>query len=71
MAAGGDQRYLHVLAVDGAVTASTATGDSTVTLTLADGRTAVIAFNHDAVGATLTLAGVATTLGSGVNALAE
>ena len=71
VAAGGDQRYLHVLAVDGAVTASTATGDSTVTLTLADGRTAVIAFNHDAVGATLTLAGVATTLGSGVNALAE
>jgi len=66
---GGDRRYLHVLALDGAVTAATQSGASGVTLSLASGGTATVSFAPDAVGATLTRAGQAQALGAGVNAL--
>jgi hypothetical protein len=66
---GGDQRYLHVLSIDGAATQVSASGDSSVTLT-AGGKTVVVTFNHDTVGATLTINGAATTLAAGVDTLA-
>ncbi len=70
-AAGGDQRYLHVIAIDGAVTSAVASGDSTTTVTLANGDTAVIAFVRDQIGAQLTYRGTTTTLAPGVDMLAE
>ena len=69
--AGGDQRYLHVLSIDGAVTATTPSGDSTVTVQLATGHSATIAFSHDAIGATLTYDGQAQPLGAGVDSMPE
>lgn len=68
---GGDQRYLHVLAADGAVSSMTASGATGVTLNLAGGGTATVSFVRDTVGGTLTLNGVATTLGAGVDTLPE
>ena len=69
--AGGDQRYLHVLSIDGAVTSATASGDSTVTVALASGQSATIVFSHDVIGATLTYNGTPTTLAAGVDTLPE
>ena len=69
--AGGDQRFLHVLSIDNAVTSASASGDSTVTVSLAGGQTATIAFSHDTVGATLTYGGTTTTLAPGVDNLPE
>jgi hypothetical protein len=69
--AGGDQRYLHVLSIDGAVSSATSANDSTVTVVLASGQTATIAFNRDAIGATLTLGNATQTLGSGVDQMPE
>ena len=69
--AGGDVRYLHVLSIDGAVTSATASGDSTVTVALSGGQTATVAFNRDAIGATLTYGGATTALAPGVDALPE
>ncbi|MGE0868994.1 MAG: hypothetical protein AB7P03_10535 [Kofleriaceae bacterium] len=66
---GGDQRYLHVLSIDGAVQSATAANDSTVTVTTASGN-ATIAFNRDEIGATLTYGGATTTLGPGIDAQA-
>ncbi len=68
---GGDQRYLHVLSIDGAISSATASGDSTVTVTLANGQAATIAFSHDAIGATLTYNGTPVTLGAGMDMLPE
>jgi hypothetical protein len=68
---GGNQRYLNVLAIDGAATSVTAAGDSGATIHLADGRTVTVTFNHDAAGASLDIDGTATALGAGVDALAE
>jgi hypothetical protein len=67
--AGGDQRYLHVLSIDGAATNVTSANDSTVTLTVG-GKTATVAFNRSASGGTLTYDGTNTTLG-GVQTLTE
>ncbi len=67
---GGNQRYLHVLSIDGAATAVTSANDSTLTLSVG-GKTAVIAFNRDTIGATLTYDGVSTPLGGTVAPLAE
>ena len=64
-------RYLHVLAVDGAVASATASGTTGVTLNLATGGTTTVTFSRDAVGATLTRNGTATTLSAGVDTLAE
>ena len=69
--AGGDQRFLHVLSIDGAVTSASAANDSTVTVQLSNSQTATIAFNHDDIGATLTYAGQTITLGAGVDTLPE
>lgn len=68
---GGDRRYLHVLAVDGAVSSASASGATGVTLNLAGGGTATVSFAADTVGATLTRNGTTTTLGAGVDTLAE
>jgi hypothetical protein len=68
---GGDRRYLHVLSIDGSVATATANGDSGVTVALANGETAVIAFNRDDIGATLTYGGTTTTLGAGLDSLPE
>jgi len=67
--AGGDQRYLHVLSIDGAVTSATATGDSTVAIALATGQSATITFEHDTVGATLAYAGANIALTPGVDTM--
>jgi hypothetical protein len=65
---GGDQRILHVLSLDGAVTAITPETDG-VTVTLAAGGTAKVVFQRDTVGASLTLNGTTTNLGATVDAL--
>jgi len=72
--AGGDQRYLHVLAVDGAVASTAPAGSATqpgVTVNLATGQQITVLFNRDTVGGALTLAGVTTPLAAGVDTLTE
>ena len=69
--AGGDQRYLHVLWVDGAVGTVTPQGASGVAITFGDGSTATIEFNRDAVGGSLTIGGSSTTLSAGLDVLPE
>ena len=68
---GGDQRFLHVLSVDGAVLAASAADDSTVTVSLSNGQSATIAFTRADIGATLTYNGATTTLGAGIDQLPE
>jgi hypothetical protein len=69
--AGGDQRFIHVLSIDGAVANATASGD-TVTVALANQQIATIAFSHNTVGAaTVTYSGTTSTLAPGVDALPE
>ena len=67
-----------MLSLDGAVTAATvsgASGQDGVALTLADGRTATVRFQQDAIGGTLAIRGgsgnVDATLSAGVQALPE
>ena len=72
--AGGDQRYLHVLAIDGSALNITAAGDAAhpgATIQLAGGGTATVTFNRDDIGASLTMGGQTTTLGAGVENLAD
>jgi hypothetical protein len=72
--AGGDNRFLHVLSVDGGATTVTATGTASqpgVTVQLEDGRTATVKFNRDSIGGTLTLDGVTTTLAAVVSKLPQ
>jgi len=72
--AGGDNRYLHVLSVDGSVSSATAAGDAThpgVTVRLANGKTATVTFTRDTAGATLVLDGVTRALAAGVDSLPE
>ncbi len=66
----GDQRYLHVLSIDGAATSVTANGADGATI-VAGGKTYAVSFSHDAVGATLQLDGHATTLAAGIDQLPE
>jgi len=68
---GGDRRYLHVLSIDGSVASATAADDATVTVQLANGQTATIAFNHDEIGGTLTYGGNTVTLSAGVDTLPD
>ncbi|HET9483143.1 MAG TPA: hypothetical protein VFO79_04230 [Xanthomonadales bacterium] len=68
---GGDNRYLHVLGVDGAVTSATANGENGVTIALANGQTISATFQRDTVGATLVRGGQTITLGAGVDVLPE
>ncbi|MBA3453848.1 MAG: hypothetical protein H0T42_12205, partial [Deltaproteobacteria bacterium] len=70
--AGGDQRYLHVMAIDGAATSTTTAGDATnpgATVTLRDGRTVTVTFHRDSIGGSLTIDGVTTALTPGVTAI--
>ena len=74
----GTTAHLHVLALDGAATAVTASGASGadgVAITLADGRTATVRFAQGAIGGTLAITGGASnvnaTLAAGVQALPE
>jgi hypothetical protein len=69
--AGGDQRYLHVLSIDGSVSSATAANDSSITVHLSTGHTATIVFSHDAPGATLTYDGTVTNLAPGVDTMSE
>jgi hypothetical protein len=68
---GGDNRYLHVLSIDGGATSAVANGDTGVTVTMSNGQTAEVTFNRDDIGASLTLDGQAMTLGAGVDMLPE
>lgn len=69
--AGGDNRYLHVMSVDGAATSATANGSDGVTVTLANGGTVSATFTRDDVGATLVLNGQTIALGAGLDTLPE
>jgi len=66
----GDQRYLHVLSIDGAATTVTANGTDGATI-VAGGKTYSITFSHDGIGATLQIGGQTVTLGSGIDKLPE
>ena len=68
--AGGDTRWLHVASIDGAATNVTAVDTNTVSLT-AGGKTYKVAFDPNAIGATLTIGSQATTLGAGLDELPE
>jgi len=72
--AGGNNRYLHVLSLDGAVSSAVTTGTSTqpgVTVNLAGGGQATILFNRDSAGGKITLNGTTTTLGTTVQSLSQ
>jgi hypothetical protein len=72
--AGGDNRYLHVLSIDGSVLSTSAAGDAAhpgVTVQMSGGHTATVTFTRDTAGATLVLDGTTRTLGAGVDALPE
>jgi hypothetical protein len=69
--AGGDNRYLHVLGVDGAVSSATANGANGVTINLANGQVITATFERDSVGATLVMGGQTIALTAGVAALPE
>jgi hypothetical protein len=69
--AGGDNRFLHVMSVDGAATSTTANGSDGVTVALANGQTVSATFVRDGVGATLVLNGQTITLGESVDTLPE
>jgi hypothetical protein len=74
----GTTAHLHVVSIGGAVTATTpadAGAQDGVTITLADGRTATVRFNRDAIGGHLTVSGGAGSvdrdLGAGIADLPE
>jgi hypothetical protein len=70
----GDNRFLHVLSIDGAISSTTTAGDAThpgVTIHLANGHTATVTFVRDSVGATLVLDGTTKALAAGVDRLTE
>jgi hypothetical protein len=72
--AGGDNRYLHVLSIDGSVSSTTSAGDAThpgVAVRLANGHNATVTFARDTAGATLVLDGTTTSLNTGVDRLPE
>ncbi|HEY4239467.1 MAG TPA: hypothetical protein VGM88_06610 [Kofleriaceae bacterium] len=64
---GGDNRFLHVIWIDGAVGTVTPMGDDGVQLMLDGGATFTVAFDHDDIGATIN----GTALGAGVDQLPE
>ena len=72
--AGGDNRFLHVLSIDGAISTTTTAGDAThpgVTIHLANGHNATVTFVRDSVGATLVLDGTTKAFAAGVDRLTE
>nr|MBA3452557.1 heparinase II/III family protein [Deltaproteobacteria bacterium] len=68
---GGDNRFLHVMGIDGAVSSAAATGTSGVTVNVAGGGQVTVHFNRDTAGATVTINGATTTIGATVDVLAE
>src|SRR5258705_11285797 len=63
---GGDNRYLHVLSIDGAAPSVTPAGDAAnpgVTVAMANGHSATVTFVRDNTGATLVLDGATKSLG--------
>jgi hypothetical protein len=71
---GGDNRYLHVLSIDGSVSSTSAAGDAGhpgVTVRMANGHTATVTFSRDTTGATLVLDGTNNSLAAGVDNLPE
>lgn len=71
---GGDNRYLHVLSIDGGASSISAAGDASrpgATIRLSNGQTATVTFTRDTPGATLVLNGASKALGPGVDLLAE
>jgi len=72
--AGGNNRYLHVLSLDGAVSSAVTTGTASqpgVTVNLAGGGTATVLFNRDSAGGSITIDGTTTALTASVDALKE
>jgi len=72
--AGGDNRYLHVLSIDGSVSSTASAGDAThpgVTVHLANGHNATVTFARDTAGATLVLDATTISLSTGVDRLPE
>ncbi|HWO25013.1 MAG TPA: hypothetical protein VNO30_40010 [Kofleriaceae bacterium] len=67
---GGDQRYVHVLWMDGAVGSVSAQTEGAA-LQLPGGRTASLRFNRDSIGCYLSIDGQELTLGAGVDKLPE
>ena len=69
--AGGDNRFLHVLSVDGGVTSQTAAGTYGVTVNLSNGKQVTVTFNRDTVGGTIKIDGVTTSLATTVAAIPQ
>lgn len=69
--AGGDNRHLNVLSIDGAVQTATALGDTGVTLQLSNGHTAKVTFERDGAGAIIEIDGRSSRIGATVEALTE
>jgi hypothetical protein len=67
---GGDQRWLHVIWIDGAVTNLSAHDDHTVNF-MAGGKAVTVSFDPNAIGGTLTIGSSTTQLGAGVDELPE
>jgi hypothetical protein len=70
-AAGGDNRFLHVLWIDSAITGTPTPMTDGVKLTLAGGQTVSVQFSHAAIGGSVTVGGQTTTLGAGIDPLPE
>ena len=70
-APGGDQRYLHVLSIDGAATSVTQPAPESVTVQMSGGHTATVTFNKNAIGGTLVLDGTSYPLSASVDTLPE
>jgi hypothetical protein len=68
---GGDNRWLHVATIDGSATNVSSSDGNTVSLTLANGTTATVAFNPSAVGGTLTLGSQTIPLTATVDTLPQ
>jgi len=71
---GGDNRYLHVLSIDGAASSVTPAGGGAspgVTIAMSNGHTATVTFVRDNPGATLVLDGTTTSLAVGLDRLPE
>jgi hypothetical protein len=67
---GGDQRFLHAMWIGSAVTGVTPAAEG-VTLQIVGRGPVTVSFNRDAIGGSLVIDGVTTTLGAGVDTLPE
>jgi hypothetical protein len=67
---GGDNRFLHVIWIDGAAGSVTPAGADGVSLQLGT-ASVTVQFNRDSIGGTLTIAGKSTALATGVDSLPE